>query len=73
LDSLFENRDTNLKEEFLEVISEFFGDGISRYIVPEVNSQRQEDFDSIVRDLKKELEILKSYQQSSLVHLLLLI
>ncbi len=49
LDSLFECR--RLKENFLEFISDYFDDGRQRYIVPEVNS-KQEDFTSIVEDLR---------------------
>lgn len=37
LDSLF-GYDVEFKNEFLEFISEFFNDGVSRYFVPEVNN-----------------------------------
>jgi len=50
LDGLFES--PTHKENFLKFISDYFDDDIPRYVVPEVNSS-QEDFTSIVNDLRK--------------------
>ena len=57
LDSLF-NKDSEFKEDFLRFISEYFDDGIPRYLVPEVNFSPQEDFDSIIGDLLKYFEFV---------------
>ena len=52
LDSLF-NDDTEMKEEFLEFISEYLNDGHPRYLIPEVNFSSQEIFNSIIEDLRE--------------------
>ncbi len=55
LNHLF-NKDTEFKEEFLTFLSDYLNDDTPRYLVPEVNSKR-EDFNSIIKDLQKHFNI----------------